>query len=129
MKSKRALRVDDLFQYDIYSDPQIAPDFKGYVYISTRINEEKKYESQLFYQDFKSKVTEQWTLARKTVFSLFPDGEHPVFRLIAVVSANLVIFFGWWRSKTDYNISERAVNPEWSKDSKIYFIYSKVEAR
>ena len=130
MKSKRALRVDDLFQYDIYSDPQIAPDFKGYVYISTRINEEKKYESQLFYQDFKSKVTKQWTFSKgKNSHPRFsPDGKHLVFQSDrSGVPQIWLLSLDGGEARQITTFRNGAVNPEWSKDSKYILFTARLE--
>lgn len=45
MNLKRAITVDDLTNFEVYSDPQLAPNGDGYAFVSTTVNADKEYES------------------------------------------------------------------------------------
>lgn len=46
-KEKRALTAKDITKLAVYSDPQHTPNGDTYAFVSTTINEDNKYQSQV----------------------------------------------------------------------------------
>lgn len=130
MTSKRAIKADDFTRLEVYSDPQISPDGKGYAFVSTVINEEKEYESQLYYQDLKTEAIKQWTFGKgKNSHPRFsPDGKQVVFQSdrSGIPQIWLLPLEGG-EAKQITTFKNGAVNPEWSKDGKYIALTARLE--
>src|SRR5699024_9441186 len=130
MTSKRAIKADDFTRLEVYSDPQISPDGKGYAFVSTVINEEKEYESQLYYQDLKTEAIKQWTFGKgKNSHPRFsPDGKQVVFQSdrSGIPQIWLLPLEGG-EAKQITTFKNGAVKPEWSKDGKYMAFTERME--
>src|SRR5690625_1462559 len=123
---KRGLTINDLTKLTIYSDPQFSPDGKAYSFVSTHINDKKKYESHLYIHNLSEKYPRQWTFHEKKDshprFS--PDGKSLVFQSTRSGLSQI------WLLHTDGGEARQitffkhgAMNPHWTKDGK-YIIFS-----
>lgn len=80
-QNKRALRDTDLCDIQVASDPQFAPDGTAFSYITSRVNEDKEYESRIHVHDFESNETVDWTNGGERISHqrYSPDGKMLTF--------------------------------------------------
>lgn len=124
-KKKRAVKADDFTKLNVYSDPQISSDQKGFAFISTMINEDKKYHSTINYYALAKKKTIEWTYTdkRDSHPRFSPCGEYIVFQSNRSGRPQI------WLMRTDGGEAKQittftygATTPHWSKDGqKIIF--------
>jgi acylaminoacyl-peptidase len=124
--SKRAITADDLTRINVLSDPQISPDGKAFTFISTSINDDNEYISNLFYQSLDDKETKQWSFGDdKNGYQRFsPDGKQIVFQSSRSGLQQLWLLHmdgGEARQLTTFKYG--AGEPHWSKDGK-YIVFS-----
>lgn len=117
--NKRALTAEDLTRLEVFSDPQYTPNGVTYAFVSTTINKENKYQSQLFIQRITDNEPRQWTFndGKNSNPRFSPDGSMLVFQSTKSGLAQL------WLAHTDGGEARQlttfkngATNPEWSKD-------------
>lgn len=124
-KSKRPIETDDFINVHTVSDPQISPDGKSYIYVSTKINEKKEYESHLFHQQINESSSTQWTFGNtKNSHPRFsPDGNDITFQSTRTGTAQIyVLSIHGGEARQITTFKHGASNPSWSKDgSKIIF--------
>lgn len=123
--NKRQMTTEDLLKFTMYSDPQFSPDGKSYAFVATKINEQKKYESQLFVHDLSEDEPKQWTFqnSRDSHPRFSPDGEKIVFQSTRSGTPQIWLLHtrgGEAEQLTTFTYG--AMSPVWSKDgSKIIF--------
>ena len=131
MNKKRNLTAEDLFNIEVYSDPQTSPTGEGYVFVSTTINEEKEYDAHLFFQNFVTKEVNQWTFGNvKNSYPRFsPCGKYLAFQSDRTGVPQI------WVLRTDggeatqiTTFKNGAETPHWSKDGK-YIIFTAMLAK
>ena len=119
--SKRALKTDDFTQLAIYSDPQVSPDGTTYAFVSTTINKEKEYTSQLYLQTINESNPVQWTFGNhKDSHPRFsPDGKQLIFQSDRSGVPQLwLLSLNGGEAKQLTTFKNGATNPTWSKDGK-----------
>ncbi|MUV36666.1 Acylaminoacyl-peptidase [Lentibacillus sp. JNUCC-1] len=127
----RPIAAEDFKKLDIYSDPQIAPDGSGYVFVSTKVKDDDSYESQLFFQNLSETNPQQWTFhkSKQSHPRFSPDGKSIVFQSDRSGVPQLWLLpveGGEARQLTTFK--NGAVNPEWSKDGKFIIFTAMLEA-
>lgn len=129
-KEKRALTAKDITKLAVYSDPQHTPNGDTYAFVSTTINEDNKYQSQLFTQKVTDNEPRQWTFddAKNSSPRFSPDGQKLVFQSTRSGIPQL------WLAHTDGGEARQlttfkngAVNPAWSKDGKQIIFSAQLE--
>ena len=67
---KRKLAVEDLFKLQSVTNPQLSPDGKEAVFVTTHIDEEdNKYVANLFHVDLETNEVTQWTHGKGRISS------------------------------------------------------------
>lgn len=124
-KEKRPMTTEDLLKFTMYSDPQFSPDGKSYAFISTKINEEKKYESHLFVHSLDEDQATQWTFhdKRDSQPRFSPDGKSIVFQSTrSGIPQIWLLHTKGGEAKQITQFAYGATSPTWSKDgSHIFF--------
>lgn len=118
---KRALTAKDLTRLEVYSDPQHTPNGDTYAFVSTTINKENKYQSQLFTQKLTEDEPRQWTFddAKNSNPRFSPDGQKLVFQSTRSGIPQLwLAHTGGGEARQLTTFKNGAVNPAWSKDGK-----------
>ncbi|WP_368653910.1 prolyl oligopeptidase family serine peptidase [Ornithinibacillus sp. 4-3] len=123
---KRPITASDFTRLNVYSDPQFAPNGDSYVYVSTTVNDNKKYESHLFLQNLNEGSSKQWTFqhGRDSHPRFSPDGSQIVFQSnrSGVLQICLLSTAGG-EAQQITAFQNGASKPCWSKDGK-YIIFS-----
>lgn len=130
MKKKRAILAEDLTKLEVYSDPQVSFDGKGYAFVSTIVNDEKNYESQIYFQEFDTKQIKQWTFSKgKNSHPRFsPDGKSIVFQSDRSGTSQIwLLSLNGGEAKQITTFKNGAINPEWSKDGKFILFTAHLE--
>jgi len=124
-KEKRPMTTEDLLKFTMYSDPQFSPDGKSYAFISTKINDEKKYESHLFVHSLDEAQATQWTFhdKRDSQPRFSPDGKSIVFQSTrSGIPQIWLLHTKGGEAKQITQFAYGATSPTWSKDgSHIFF--------
>lgn len=124
-KEKRPMTTEDLLKFTMYSDPQFSPDGKSYAFISTKINDEKKYESHLFVHSLDEDQATQWTFhdKRDSQPRFSPDGKSIVFQSTrSGIPQIWLLHTKGGEAKQITQFAYGATSPTWSKDgSHIFF--------
>ncbi len=127
---KRALTSNDITKLEIFSDPQFSPDGKAFTFVSTTINEQNDYQSQLLYQKMDTSATTPWTFGADSNSHLrfSPDGKKAVFQSTRSGLPQL------WLINTDGGEAQQlttfkhgATSPTWSKDGKSILFHTSLE--
>ncbi|GGA85669.1 S9 family peptidase [Ornithinibacillus halotolerans] len=124
--TKRAITTEDFMKLEVFSDPQFSPDGASYAYVSTRVNDKKEYESNLFVQSLNSEKAKQWTFGpHNTSYPRFsPTGKYVVFQSNRSGTSQLWLLpLDGGEARQITTFKNGAGNPEWSKDGK-YIIFS-----
>ncbi|MFD1849941.1 S9 family peptidase [Oceanobacillus bengalensis] len=116
---KRAITAEDLTKIEILSDPQHTPNGDAYTYVSTKINDNNEYESNLYYQKRIETEPVQWTFGsnKNSNLSFSPDGKKAVFQSDRSGLPQLWIINtdgGEARQLTTFR--NGAFNPAWTKN-------------
>lgn len=121
LKQKRAITAEDLLKVTSHSDPQFSSDGKSFAFVSTYINEEKNYESQLYCQTLNNREIRQWTFDESS-------NSHPRFSpdnsMLAFQSNRSGLQQLWLlhtaggEAKQITFFNNGASHPHWSKDGK-----------
>jgi dipeptidyl aminopeptidase/acylaminoacyl peptidase len=128
--SKRAIQVDDFMKLEVLSDPQISPDGSKYAFVSTTINENKEYESNLFVQNLDEATSRQWTFGhdKNSNPRFSPDNKSVVFQSSRSGIPQLWLLpLDGGEAKQLTTFKNGAVNPEWSKDGKFIIFTALLE--
>ncbi|MFZ3577376.1 S9 family peptidase [Virgibacillus sp. DJP39] len=127
---KRALTAEDITRLATYSDPQYNQTGDTYAFVSTTINKDNKYQSQLFVQKATDKEPLQFTFhdSKNSNPRFSPDGNRIVFQSTRSDLPQL------WLANTNggeprqlTTFKNGATNPEWSKDGKHIIFSSKLD--
>lgn len=75
------MKAEDLKRLEVFSDPQVSPTGEGYAFVSTTINKEEEYESDIYYYNLRENEMSQWTFGKgKNTHPRFsPDSKYVVF--------------------------------------------------
>lgn len=120
-KNKRAVKTDDFTRFNILSDPQASPTENSFTFISTVINEKKKYSSTIHQYDIGKQQTKQWTITdhRDSQPRYSPCGQYIAFQSTRSGRPQV------WLMPTDGGEAKQittftygAMNPHWSKDGR-----------
>lgn len=128
--SKRALKVDDLTEFSIPSDPKHTPDGKAYSFVRTTINEAKEYESHITIQSLNDNSFKQWTVGsdKNSQPKVSPDGRIIVFQSNRSGLPQLwMLDMQGGEAKQITHFKNGATNPHWSKDSTRLFFTASLE--
>lgn len=117
----RAITTEDLLKFSMYSDPQISPVADSFVFVSTRINDQKTYESHLWMKHLDESEEKQWTFHHKKDshprFS--PDGRKIAFQSTRSGKSQIwLIPTKGGEAKQITHFQHGASTPHWSKDGK-----------
>lgn len=123
-QEKRAIRDTDLCDIVIGSDPQFHPDGLSFSYVTTQVNEDKKYESRIHVQDLKTNETVRWTNGDERISHqrYSPNGKQLIF-----VSNRSGLNQLWMMPVTGGEASQLTTcpkgvsNPIWADDETIFF--------
>ncbi|MGP4106505.1 S9 family peptidase [Virgibacillus sp. L01] len=124
--TKRALAAEDLFNIDVYSDPQFTLKGDAYTFVSTTANDDNEYTSQLFLQKLNEAKPSQWTFgeAKNNNPSFSPDGKKVIFQSTRSGLPQLwMIHTDGGEAKQITTFKNGATNPSWSRDGK-YIVFS-----
>lgn len=122
--SKRALTTTDITRLEVFSDPQFTPDGTAFTFTSTTINEEKEYESHLFFQKLNEKEANPWTFnaSKNNQLRFSPDGKRAVFQSTrSGLSQIWLIHMDGGEPKQLTTFHRGATNPVWAPDGKHIF--------
>src|SRR5690625_983860 len=127
---KRAISADDFTSLEVFSDPQFSPEGNGYAFVSTTINEDKEYQSNIYYQNIKEDTIQQWTYGKDKNSSpkFSPDGKHVVFQSNRSNVPQLWLLplsGGEARQLTTFK--NGAVHPHWSKNGQYIIFTARLE--
>ncbi|WP_339228911.1 S9 family peptidase [Oceanobacillus sp. FSL K6-2867] len=128
--SKRPIYSEDLKNIAVYSNPQYTPDGKAFTYVSTTINEENKYQSQLYFQRLDNNEAVQWTFgsAKNDNLHFSPDGKIAVFQSTrSGISQLYLINKAGGEAKQLTTLKHGAYRPAWSKDGKSIFFHASLD--
>ena len=128
--TKRSIKSEDLKKIEVYSDPQYTPDGKAFTYVSTTINEENKYQSQLYFQQFDETEAKQWTFENTKNDNLHfsPDGKIAVFQSTrSGISQLYLINKAGGEAKQLTAFKHGAYSPLWSKDGRSIFFHASLD--
>lgn len=80
-ENKRALQDTDLCDIQVVSDPQFAPNGTAFSYISSRVNDDKEYESRIHVHSFDTGETVDWTSGNERISHqrYSPSGQYLSF--------------------------------------------------
>ncbi|WP_067724911.1 S9 family peptidase [Oceanobacillus damuensis] len=124
--NKRPITAKDLKNIEVCSDPQYSPRGNSYTYISTTINENDDYQSNIFFYDLGSEEAKQWTFGsdKNSNLRFSPNGEKAVFQSNRSGLPQLwLIDTTGGESRQLTTFKNGAVNPAWSKDGE-YLLFS-----
>ncbi|MCF6136718.1 S9 family peptidase [Pseudalkalibacillus berkeleyi] len=81
MDQQNGVQIEDLLKLKFVSDPQLSPDGKRLVYVVKEINEDKKYQSNLYMMDVATKKVARWTSGKSMDINprWSPDGSELLF--------------------------------------------------
>src|SRR5690625_3554833 len=120
-QNKRAVKTDDFTRLNVYSDPQVSPANNSFTFVSTIINEKKKYSSTIHLYDLEKQQAKQWTYTdHKDSHPRFsPCGKYIAFQSSRSGRPQI------WLMPTDGGEAKQitsftygAMNPHWSKDGR-----------
>ncbi|HLS07289.1 MAG TPA: S9 family peptidase [Bacillota bacterium] len=124
--NKRAVKTDDFTRLNIYSDPQVSPTKNGFAFVSTIVNEKKKYSSTIHFYNLEQKQTNKWTYTNKKdqLPKFSPCGKYIAFQSTRSGRPQI------WLMPTDGGEAKQittftygAMNPHWTNDGQsIIFI-------
>jgi acylaminoacyl-peptidase len=82
MTTKRSITAEDLTKLEVISEAQFIPNSNGYSFISTKVNEENEYESNIFFHHLNRDNPVQWTYgkSKNSNLSYSPDGKQVAFQ-------------------------------------------------
>src|SRR5690625_1655846 len=125
-KNKRAVKTDDFTRFNILSDPQASPTENSFTFISTVINEKKKYSSTIHQYDIGKQQTKQWTITdhRDSQPRYSPCGQYIAFQSTRSGRPQVWLMpTTGGEAKQITTFTNGAVKPYWSKDGR-YIIFS-----
>lgn len=124
--NKRAVKTDDFTHFSIYSDPQFSPTTNSFAFISTIINDKKKYSSVIHLYNLSDKATKQWTFTdQKDSHPRFsPCGNYIAFQSTRSGRSQIwLMSTKGGEAKQITTFTYGAMNPHWSKDGR-YIIFT-----